>query len=108
MPIYKAPVDDAVFLLEDVLNFEEYGQLPGFADVTGELLRQILAEAAKLSEEVVRPLNQTGDREGCVRRDDASVTTPKGFKTAFQAVAVGGWIGLSAPLEHGGRGFPTP
>ncbi len=54
----------------------------------------------------MRPLNQTGDREGCVRRDDASVTTPKGFKTAFQAVAVGGWIGLSAPLEHGGQGLP--
>ncbi len=80
MPVYKAPVDDAVFLLVDVLNFDEFSQLPGFGDITREMLAQILGEAAKFAEEVVRPLNQIGDKEGCVRHDDASVTTAKGFK----------------------------
>ena len=60
MPGYKAPVDDAVFLLGDVLNFSEFSQLPGFGDITGEMLVQILREAAKFAEEVVRPLNQIG------------------------------------------------
>ena len=106
MPIYKAPVDDALFLLEDVLNFHEYGQLPGFGDLTGETLAAILGEAAKIYEEIAQPLNQSGDREGCRRRDDASVTTPTGFKEAFRALAEGGWIGLSVPAEYGGQGLP--
>ncbi|HYA80829.1 MAG TPA: acyl-CoA dehydrogenase C-terminal domain-containing protein [Methylocystis sp.] len=106
MPIYKAPVDDALFLLEDVLNFQEYGQLPGFGDLTSETLAAILGEAGKIYEEIAQPLNQSGDREGCRRHDDASVTTPKGFKEAFRALAEGGWIGLSVPTEYGGQGLP--
>src|SRR5665213_4570632 len=69
--------------------------------------RQILGEAAKLSEEVLQPLNRIGDLEGCVRHDDGSVTTPKGFKEAFKQVAEGGWLGLSAPSEYGGQGLPV-
>ncbi len=106
MPVYKAPVDDAVFLLGDVLNFNEFSQLPGFGDITGEMLAQILREAAKFAEEVVLPLNQIGDKEGCVRHDDASVTTAKGFKAAYRALAEGGWLGLAAPQEYGGQGLP--
>src|SRR5207342_3133435 len=67
----------------------------------------ILGEAAKLSEEVLQPLNRVGDLEGCVRHDDNSVTTPKGFKAAFKQVAEGGWLGLSAPAEYGGQGLPV-
>ncbi|MGA8172954.1 MAG: acyl-CoA dehydrogenase C-terminal domain-containing protein [Methylocystis sp.] len=106
MPIYKAPVDDAVFLLDDVLDLAGFGQLPGFGELTGEVLAQILGEAAKICEEVALPLNQIGDREGCVRHDDASVTTAKGFKAAYRAVAEGGWIGLAAPQEYDGQGLP--
>src|SRR5207247_4736447 len=67
----------------------------------------ILGEAAKLSEEVLQPLNRVGDLEGCKRHDDGSVTTPKGFKQAFKQVAEGGWLGLSAPAEYGGQGLPV-
>src|SRR6201990_417717 len=68
--------------------------------------RRFLGEAAKLSEEVLQPLNRVGDLEGCARQADGSVTTPKGFKEAFKQVAEGGWLGLSAPTEYGGQGLP--
>jgi alkylation response protein AidB-like acyl-CoA dehydrogenase len=106
MPIYKAPVDDSIFLLEDVLNFKEYAQIPGFGDVSDETLAMILGESARLWEETAQPLNQSGDREGCTRHADASVTTPKGFKAAYRAVAEGGWLGLSVPTDYGGQGLP--
>ena len=107
MPIYKAPVDEVLFLLNDVFPISRYNNLPGFADASPDVLEPILAEAAKFCEEVVQPLNLAGDREGCVRRDDGSVTTPKGFKDAYRKYAEGGWMGLSAPSEFGGQGLPT-
>jgi alkylation response protein AidB-like acyl-CoA dehydrogenase len=107
MPTYKAPVEDVTFLLNDVFQFDRYNNLPGFTDASADVREAILGEAAKLSEEVLQPLNRVGDMEGCKRRDDGSVTTPKGFKEAFQQVAEGGWLGLSAPAEYGGQGLPV-
>ncbi|ARN81885.1 acyl-CoA dehydrogenase C-terminal domain-containing protein [Methylocystis bryophila] len=106
MSTYKAPVEEAVFLLEDVLGFSSYGQLPGFAEVSGDVLAQILEEAGRLSEKVLHPLNALGDLAGCRRAEDGSVATPKGFIDAYRAVADGGWIGLSVPTEFGGQGLP--
>src|SRR3979409_989294 len=102
MPIYKAPLEDVSFLLNDVFQIDRYDNLPGFSDASADVREAILGEAAKLSEEVLQPLNRVGDLEGCVRRDDGSVTTPKGFKEAFKQVAEGGWLGLAAPSEYGG------
>ncbi len=106
MSIYKAPVEEAVFLLEDVLGLSSYSQLPGFAEVSGDLLAQILGESGRLCEKVLHPLNAVGDRDGCLRREDGAVLTPKGFVDAYRAVAEGGWIGLSVPAEFGGQGLP--
>jgi len=106
MPSYKAPVDDAVFLLTDVLNFHGRGNMPGFSDASPDVVEQILTEAAKLCEEVLQPLNRTGDTQGCQRRDDGGVTVPDGFKEAYSAFADGGWIGLPIPEEYGGQGLP--
>jgi acyl-CoA dehydrogenase len=106
MPTYKAPVDDALFLLNDVFHLDRYGNLPGFADATPDIVEAILREAAKFSEEVLAPLNRVGDREGCTRKPDGSVTTPTGFKEAYRRLADGGWIGLSVPAEFGGQGLP--
>ena len=106
MPSYKAPVDDTLFLLNDVLNFQRFGNLPGFADVTPDVLSQILLEAGKICEEALAPLNQIGDEKGCKRHDDASVSTPPGFKEAHDAFAQGGWISLAVPEEYGGQGLP--
>ena len=107
MPIYKAPVEDVSFLLNDVFQIDRYDNLPGFSDASADVREAILGEAAKLSEEVLQPLNRVGDLEGCTRHDDGSVTTPKGFKEAFKQVAEGGWLGLSAPAEYGGQGLPV-
>src|SRR5246500_2356224 len=106
MPIYKAPVEDVSFLLNDVFQIDRYDNLPGFSDASADVREAILGEAAKLSEEVLQPLNRVGYLEGCKRHDDGSVTAPKGFKGAFKQVAEGGWLGLSAPAEYGGPGLP--
>ena len=106
MPTYKAPVDDVMFLLNDVFHIERYNNLPGFADAPQDLLEAVLGEAAKFCEGVLTPLNRVGDKEGCHRREDGSVTTPTGFKDAYKRLIEGGWIGASAPADFGGQGLP--
>ncbi len=106
MPIYKAPVDDVLFLLADVFSMGRYDNLPGFADASSDVVAAILGEAAKFCEQVLAPLNRTGDIEGCTRHDDGRVSTPTGFRDAFKQYAEGGWMGISAPAEFGGQGLP--
>ncbi|NNU68091.1 acyl-CoA dehydrogenase [Rhizobium sp. WYCCWR 11152] len=106
MPVYKAPVNDTLFVLNDVLGLERYNNLPGFADATPDMIEAILGEAGRVAEEALFPLNYSGDQEGCTRHDDASVSTPKGFKEAYKAYREGGWIGLAVPEEFGGQGLP--
>ena len=106
MTIYRAPVQDTLFVLNDVLGYQRYSNLAGFSDATPDVLEAILAEGAKLAENVMHPLNRVGDLEGCVRHDDGSVTTPKGFKDAYDQYREGGWMGLAAPAEFGGQGLP--
>jgi alkylation response protein AidB-like acyl-CoA dehydrogenase len=107
MPIYKAPVDDALFLLNDVFHLDHYGNLPGFSDASPDVVEAVLREAAKFSEEVLTPLNRVGDKEGCKRAPDGSVATPKGFKDAYNQIVEGGWTGISVPSEFGGQGLPA-
>ncbi|MFN0262440.1 acyl-CoA dehydrogenase C-terminal domain-containing protein [Tepidamorphus sp. 3E244] len=106
MPTYTAPVEDALFLLNDVFGYERYGNLPGFADATPDVVKAIFEEAGKFAGEVLQPLNQVGDRQGCTRADDGSVTTPDGFKAAYTQMTDAGWTGLIAATDYGGQGLP--
>jgi hypothetical protein len=106
MPTYKAPVDDALFLLNDVFHIERYGNIPSFAEATPDTVAAVLSEGGKFVEQVLQPLNRVGDLEGCTRHADGSVTTPKGFKDAYRQLAEGGWIGLAMEPEFGGQGLP--
>ena len=105
MPIYRAPVEDYRFLLNEVLELEKHRDLPGFAELSPELVDDILTNAGKFCEEVLQPLNQPGDEEGC-HFENGVVTTPKGFKEAYKAYCEAGWGGLGAPEEFGGAGMP--
>jgi alkylation response protein AidB-like acyl-CoA dehydrogenase len=106
MPTYKAPVADVMFLLSDVFHVDRYNNLPGFADASSDLVEAVLEEAAKYCEDVLTPLNRVGDKEGCKRHPDGSVTTPTGFKDAYKRLTEGGWMGASMPAEFGGQGLP--
>jgi acyl-CoA dehydrogenase len=107
MPTYKAPVSDTVFLLNDVFNYANYANAPGFSEAPIDIVEAVLSEGAKFVEEVVQPLNRVGDIEGCKRHDDGSVTTPKGFKEAYKALVDGGWVGLAGDPAYGGQGLPV-
>ncbi len=106
MPTYKAPVSDTVFLLNDVFDYAKYANMPGFSDAPIDVVKALLTEGAKFIEEVVQPLNRSGDIEGCKRHDGGSVTTPKGFKQAYKGLVEGGWVGLAGDPAYGGQGLP--
>jgi acyl-CoA dehydrogenase len=107
MPAYKAPVEDVLFLLNDVFHIERHNNVAGFGDATPDVVEAILVEAGKFCSEVLVPLNRQGDIQGCTRHADGRVTTPDGFKGAYDQMVAGGWIGISCPTEFGGQGLPA-
>ena len=104
---YKAPLRDMRFLLNEVLDFPaHYASLPDGQEADADTVNAILDGAAQLCEEVLAPLNQSGDREGC-HFDQGVVTTPEGFKAAYQQFQAGGWQSISFPAAYGGQGLPA-
>ena len=108
MAQYTAPLRDIAFVMHEVLDVgATFKDLPAHADITRELIDQVVEEGGKFCAEVLFPLNQVGDREGCVL--DATtheVKTPTGFKEAFRQFTEAGWPALSCDPEFGGQGLP--
>jgi len=105
MPEYKAPLRDMRFLVDEVFDFHAGYAAMGATDASPDMVNAILEEGAKFCEQVIAPLNRSGDEEECTF-DNGVVTTPTGFKEAFQQFAEGGWMSLSADPTYGGQGLP--
>jgi len=103
---YRAPLEDMNFLIKEVFNIEEsLAGIAEFGDFDNELYSAVLEESAKFSENVLFPINREGDEQGC-QFENGKVTTPSGFKEAYQEYAQGGWQGVSGDPEYGGQGLP--
>ena len=107
MPIYVAPLRDMQFVMHELLDVESvFKKSAKYAEVDKETINQVLEEAGKFCTEVLLPLNQVGDQEGCQRLDDGSIKTPKGFKEAYQQFIDGGWAALACDENFGGQALP--
>jgi alkylation response protein AidB-like acyl-CoA dehydrogenase len=109
MPQYNPPLRDMQFLLHEVLNVpEELKALPPHADIDADTINAVLEEGGKFAAQVVFPLNQSGDEEGCtLDKQTHDVTAPKGFKEAYKQYVEGGWPALSCDPAFGGQGLPV-
>lgn len=105
MASYSAPRKDILFTLHDVLDAGRLGQLPGYEDVSAELIDGIVDEAARFIEQVLAPLSRSSDDEGC-RWENGQVHLPAGYTEAYRQFQEAGWVGLANPTEFGGQGLP--
>jgi len=105
MATYTAPLRDMRFVYHELFNGGDLANLPGYGDFTGDTVDAVLEEAGKISQEVLFPLNRSGDEEGC-HFENGVVRTPKGFKEAYAQFIAGGWTGLAGDPDYGGQGAP--
>ena len=108
MPSYQAPLRDMQFVLHELLDVQaDYAAIADYQDMDVDTLNAILEEANKFAAEVVAPTNLIGDSQGCMLdRISHAVTTPDGFKAAYEQYCAGGWPSLSADPAYGGQGLP--
>ncbi len=105
MPTYNAPIKDYQFLMHSVFNLQQYNHMEAYKEATPDLVDAVLEEAAKLTENIFQPINQSGGEEGC-HLENGEVKTPKGFKQAYDQFVEGGWQSLTGDPQYGGQGLP--
>ena len=105
MSTYAAPLKDMLFVINELAGLDDVTKLPGCEEVNADLAQAVLGEAAKFAQEVLEPLNRVGDKEGAKLADHV-VTSPTGFKAAYQQFTAAGWNGLGGKTEFGGQGLP--
>ncbi len=105
MPQYQAPLADFQFLLRDWLNVSDHYQSTGLEDFDFELASEVLTQGARFAEDVVAPLNRSGDEAGCTFANGA-VTTPQGFAAAYEEYVANGWNAMLGPVDYEGQGLP--
>lgn len=106
MAIYKAPLEDMRFVLQELFQIETaLASCPALSEFSWDVIESVLTEAAKLNETLLFPLNQTGDQQGC-QFENRSVKTPEGFKEAYQTFVQAGWASLAGDPHFGGQGMP--
>ncbi|SDZ76530.1 acyl-CoA dehydrogenase C-terminal domain-containing protein [Microbulbifer marinus] len=101
----KIPLRDMRFAMRELLDWDKHYESLGYEEATPDLVDAILEEGAKFCENVLAPLNQVGDQQGCTWKD-GEVTTPEGFKEAYQQFVEAGWPSLAHDPAHGGQGLP--
>ncbi len=102
---YRAPLDDFRLLLSHVVGYDAVAGTERFSDSGMETVEAVLTEAGKMCEEVIAPLNRSGDLDPAVL-ENGKLRTPKGFAEGYKAIAEGGWISMSADPDFGGMGLP--
>jgi alkylation response protein AidB-like acyl-CoA dehydrogenase len=102
---YVAPIKDMQFVMKHVVGLDQVNKLPGWEEVTEDVVDAILEEAGKLANEILSPLNATGDKSGA-KWKDGTVTTPPGFKEAYWQYVNAGWGNILSPTKFGGQGLP--
>lgn len=105
MQNFKSPVRDTLFVMNELLGFEQHYAKLGFDEASPDLVDAIFNEAAKFADNVLAPINASGDQEGC-QWNDGEVTTPTGFKEAYQQYVEGGWPSMAQPEAFGGQDLP--
>ncbi len=105
MPSYTAPVDDMMFLFEKLRNNQKYNELEKYKEVTIDLVKDILQEAAKINQNLILPLAKAGDENPAVL-ENGVVRTPPGYKEAYKKYIEDGWTSLSCDPKYGGQGMP--
>lgn len=108
MPTYTPPIRDMQFVMNEILNVkDELAAIPKYNEVDQDTINAVLEEGGKFASEVAFPLNISGDQEGCkLDKTTHAVTTPKGFKEAYDKYVEGGWPALSGDPTYGGQGLP--
>ncbi|GMG84080.1 acyl-CoA dehydrogenase C-terminal domain-containing protein [Paralimibaculum aggregatum] len=104
---YRPPLRDYRFVLHEVLKLQEETGIAGYAELTPDFTGSVLEEAGRIAREVLQPLNAVGDAQGCRLGEDGEVTTPEGFRAAYDMLREGGWPALECDPDYGGQGLPS-